>query len=144
MTILLLALAFLGLAALIAGWWGNRRRSKREGLREMEEDAPPTPVTERPEGCCGQHAVCEKDSLLAAVQREIEYFDDEELDAFRGRPSDNYTPDEAEAFREVLYTMRQDEVAGWVRSLTLRGVNLPDELKDEVILLVGSLRGNGQ
>lgn len=144
MTILLLALVFLGLAALIAGWWGNRRRSKRESLREMEEDAPPAPVTERPEGCCGQHAVCEKDSLLAAVQREIEYFDDEELDAFRGRPSDNYTPDEAEAFREVLYTMRQDEVAGWVRSLTLRGVNLPDELKDEVILLVGSLRGNGQ
>ena len=32
----------------------------------------------RPEGCCGQHIVCEKDSLLAAVSTEIEYYEDEE------------------------------------------------------------------
>ena len=33
-----------------------------------------------------------------------------------------------------------EEVAGWVRSLQLRGVALPDELKDDVILLVGERR----
>ena len=30
--------------------------------------------------CCGQHEVCERDSLLAAVSKKIEYYDDEELD----------------------------------------------------------------
>ena len=91
--------------------------------------------------CCGQHEVCEKESLLAAVSKEIEYYEDEELDRFRGRAGDAYLPDEIEEFREVLYTMREDEVAGWVRSLQLREVELPDDLKDEVCMIVGELRG---
>ena len=36
--------------------------------------------------------------------------------------------------------MRAEEVAGWVRSLRLRGVALPDALRDEVFLLVGEVR----
>ena len=79
--------------------------------------------------CCGQHEVCEKESLLAAVSKEIEYYEDEELDRFRGRAGDAYLPDEI------------DEVAGWVRSLQLREVELPDDLKDEVCMIVGELRG---
>lgn len=86
--------------------------------------------------CCGLHEVCEKESLRAAASQGIEYYEDEELDRFRGRTT--YTEDEIEEFREVLYTMRTDEVAGWLRSLELRQVNLPDELKDEAFLLVNS------
>ncbi len=41
---------------------------------------------------------------------------------------------------DILYTMRDDEVAGWVRSLQLRGVPLPDALKDEVFLIIGERR----
>lgn len=141
MQILLLALLVLGGVALLAGWWLDRRARHRRAATGEADDTATVVQPARPEGCCGQHEVCEKESLLAAVQREVEYFDDEELDAYRGRSSDAYSPDEADAFREVLYTMRQQEVPGWVRSLTLRGINLPDELKDEVILLVGSLRG---
>jgi len=85
------------------------------------------------ESCCGLHEVCEKKSLLAA-NPDIEYYEDEELDRFRGRTA--YTEEEVEEFREVLYTMRTDEVPGWLRSLELRRVNLPDELKDEVFLIV--------
>lgn len=66
----------------------------------------------------------------------IEYFEDEELDAYRGRVSDSYTPSEVDDFEEVLTTMRPSEVADWVRSLQLRGVELPDELKDEVMMLI--------
>ena len=95
----------------------------------------------RPEGCCGQHEVCEKESLLAAVSQDIVYYDDEELDRFRGRESHCYTPQEVEEFEEILTTMRDDEVAGWVRSLQLRGVALPDDLKDQVLLIVGERRG---
>ena len=31
--------------------------------------------------------------------------------------------------------MREDEVAAWSRSLVLRGINLPDQLRDELIML---------
>lgn len=133
MEILIYALIALFVIALLAGsirlWWYRRRG---EDVPEIQEP--------RPEGCCGQHEVCEKESLLAAVSRDIEYYDDEELDAFRGRPSDEYTNEEVEQFQDVLYTMRSEEVAGWVRSLQLRGVNLPDELKDEVFMIVGERR----
>lgn len=99
------------------------------------------PVVEaRPAGCCGQHEVCEKESLLAAVSQDIEYYDDEELDRFRCRESDEYTDAEIDEFEEVFSTLRSEEVAGWVRSLQLRGINLPDALKDDVILVVGERR----
>jgi hypothetical protein len=39
--------------------------------------------------------------------------------------------------------MREDEVAGWVRSLQLREVELPDALKDEVCMIVGERREGG-
>lgn len=86
------------------------------------------------------HEVCEKESLLAAVSKEVEYYEDEELDRFRGRDGADYSGDEIEEFRYVLETMREDEVAGWCRSLQLRGVTLPEVLKDEVIMIVGELR----
>ena len=90
--------------------------------------------------CCGMHEVCEKESLLAAVSKEVEYYEDEGLDRFRGRDGAEYSSDEIEEFRYVLETMREDEVAGWCRSLQLRGVALPEALKDEVIMIVGELR----
>ena len=74
--------------------------------------------------------------MMEAATQPIEYFEDEELDAFRGRPSDSYTDDEVEMFADTLYTMRHDEVAAWCRSLNLRGIQLPDQLKDEVVMLV--------
>lgn len=86
--------------------------------------------------CCGQHEVCEKESLLSDGVSEENYYEDEELDRFRGRTS--YSEEEVEEFREVLYTMRTDEVAGWVRSLELRRVPLPDELKDEIYIILNS------
>lgn len=90
--------------------------------------------------CCGQHETCEKDSLLAAVSKQIEYYDDEDLDRFRGYPSDGYTEEEIEEFRNVMFTMQEVEVAGWCRSLQLRGIEFPDELKDELFLIVGERR----
>ena len=84
--------------------------------------------------CCGMHEVCEKESLRAA-QEDIEYYEDEELDRFRGRTA--YSEEEVEEFREVLYTMRTDEVPGCLHSLELRRIDLPNELKDEVLLIVG-------
>lgn len=86
--------------------------------------------------CDGTSTKCEQECMMEAATEDIEYFDDEELDEFAGRQSDSYDEQEVEHFSEVLHTMRQDEVQAWCRSLTLRGISLPDELKDEVIMLI--------
>lgn len=135
---LILLILGLGIVAAIAGlvrqWWLS------EQLRAGKIEEMPQIVEAAEAGCCGQHEVCEKDSLLAAVSKEIEYYDDEELDRFATRESDSYTDAEIEEFDEVFSTLRSEEVAGWVRSLQLRGINLPDALKDDVILVVGERR----
>ncbi len=89
-----------------------------------------------PTGCCGQHAVCEHDLKLQAATQPIEYYDDEELDVFKGIPSDAYSSEDIFLFEDILHTMWQSDVAGWLRSLQLRGISLPDPLKDEVMLIL--------
>ncbi|MBR1593968.1 MAG: hypothetical protein IJ659_09510 [Alloprevotella sp.] len=73
------------------------------------------------------------DELLAA---EPEYYDDEELDRYRGRPADLYGDAEVMEFEEVLTTMRPDEVHGWLRSLSQRGIELPASLRDMAFMLI--------
>ena len=85
--------------------------------------------------CTGENSKCEQDCMLEAAVRDIEYFDDEELDVYARRPSCDYSDDEAEQFRQVFETMRQEPPAAWCRSLNLRGIELPDQVKDEVMLL---------
>lgn len=128
----------MGIVAMILGYFRNRSLEKKLERGEISEMPSIKQVQDME--CCGQHEVCEKESLLAAVSKEIEYYNDEELDRFRGRTSDEYTDEEIDEFRDVLYTMRDYEVAGWVRSLQLRAVELPDSLKDEVFLIVGERR----
>lgn len=137
MWILIVILIGVALFGLVAGYFYNRNIQKKIDRGEMEE-APPI-VTVDSE-CCGQHQICEKESLLAAVSKQIEYYDDEELDRFKGRPSDGYSEEEIEEFRDILYSMQEVDVAGWSRSLQLRGIELPDELKDELFLIVGERR----
>ena len=134
---ILTALVVAAVIAFVAGSLRNRSLKKKLAQGEIRE--MPT-VVQPPQECCGQHEVCEKESLLAAVSKKVEYYDDEELDRFRGHSSDGYSEEEIEEFREVMYTCKEDEVAGWSRSLQLRGIELPDELKDELFLIVGERR----
>lgn len=140
MWILIISLVVVVAVAAAAGLWRNRRlrrQMERGEIQEMPE------VKNVDSECCGQHEVCEKESLLAAVSRGVEYYDDEELDRYIGTAPETYSPEQEEEFRDVLYTMRDDEVAGWVRSLQLRGIALPDGVKDEVFLIIGERRSGG-
>ena len=74
--------------------------------------------------------------LLQANTQKPEYYDDEELDAFRGRPSDQYTDEEAAQFSYVAETMRTEEIDGWLHSLTMRGIALPAQVKTEIVALM--------
>lgn len=123
-----------GIIAAITGFFDSRKR-RSSADNETEATAPAVPAE-----CCGQHEVCERDSRLTAASKNIEYYEDEELDVYRGAKPDRYREKEVEEFREVLYTLREAEVAGWLRSLQLRGINLPEQLKDEALLIMEERR----
>ncbi|WP_455496793.1 phospholipase [Coprobacter sp.] len=135
-------LASIIVLGFIAAWLDKRYKRKLKQKVESGEIPKLPSIKDQDSECCGMHEICEKESLLAAVSKEIEYYDDEELDRFKGKNSDCYNTDEISEFREVLYTLRSEEVAGWVRSLQLRGIELPDPLKDEVLLIIGERREN--
>lgn len=137
MWILVVVLIGVILFGLTTGYFYNRNFQKKISNGELKKEPSVKTINDE---CCGQHQICEKESLLAAVSKQIEYYDDEELDSFKGRSSDTYTSKEIEEFRDILYTMKEEEVAGWSRSLQLRGIELPDELKNEVFLIVGERR----
>jgi hypothetical protein len=135
--VILSGLLLLGIVAAIAGYF---RQKKLLGMLERGEISEMPEVRETDGECCGQHEMCERDSLIAAVSKKIEYYDDEELDRFQGVEESQYREEEINEFREVLYTLRDVEVAGWLRSLQLRQINLPELLKDEAFLIVGERR----
>lgn len=138
MSYLIISLLALGALAFVAGLIVNHFKANNE----MDTDNMPSIKQVQDMECCGQHEVCEKESLLAAISKEIEYYNDEELDRFVGKRPEDYSENEEEEFRDVLYTMREDEVAGWVRSLQLRGVELPIGIRDEVLMIVGDRRNS--
>ena len=86
--------------------------------------------------CDGTDDKCEQVCMMEAATREIEYYDDEELNRFRGRQSNQYTDEEAEEFANILYTMQPQEAKGWNRSLILREINVPNQIKDELITMI--------
>ena len=92
MSYLIISLFVLGAIAFVLGYIRNRSLKKKLERGEITE-LPSIKQVEDME-CCGQHEVCERDSLLAAVSKEIEYYNDEELDRYRGIPAEEY-PDEA-------------------------------------------------
>lgn len=117
----------------------------RYSLSKATKPEPPT-VTSPPESdvCCGMHVTCEKDSLLAAVSGTIIYYDDEELDCYAGRDADDYTDEEIDRFRDVLLTLLPEDIAGWGRSIQLRGITLPAPVRDELLLIVAEARQSAE
>lgn len=132
MTVALILLALLlGVGLLL---WLHDRMTRSDADKQ-------SPVQQQqPEECCGMHITCERDSLLASVSPQIEYYDDEELDAFKDYDPEEYTDVEIELFRDVLLTMRPDDIAGWARSLQLRNVPLPPVVRDELLMIVAEAR----
>ena len=129
MLYLVIALIALGVIAAILGLLSHNK----DGSSDVISNSTATCAT-----CNGNDPRCEQECMMEAATKPIEYCDDEELDKFKERQSDSDTDDEAEMFREVLYTMKTEEVKDWCRSLTLRRVSLPDQVKDEVMLIIAN------
>lgn len=131
---ILIALAVVGTILYIL----HRRDMSRNATEQSAEQEDP--ATQNDDECCGMHITCEKDSLLASVSSAIEYYDDEELDRFRGREADSYDDNEIEEFRNVLLTLLPHDIAGWGRSIQLRGITLPTAVREELLMIVAEAR----
>ena len=131
--IVLSLFAITGIIAIVGTEIRERRRRKR--LANGEELAEPS------QECCGQHLVCERESLLNS-SAEIEYYDDEELDALANRSGDDYDESELKICEDVFYSLREEDVAGWCRSLQLRSIELPEQIRDAALLIVRERRSS--
>lgn len=126
MPYLIIGLVALGLLTALFTWVAQRKDTTEE---------PPITTHGDCSSCNGTDTRCEQTCMMEAATKDIEYFDDEELDEYKGRPSDQYTDDETEQFAEVLETLQPQEVKPWGRSLVLRGINMPNGIKDEFATL---------
>jgi hypothetical protein len=125
-----LVLLFIAVTSLIMVLTWLKRKKQSEEVKinyEMDEE------------CCGAHEVCDKDSLLN-TDAVIVYYDDEELDELKGIDPANYTADQEKQLSEVFYTLRESDVAGWLRSLQTRCIQLPAGLKEEALLIIRERR----
>jgi hypothetical protein len=80
--------------------------------------------------CCGAHEICEFDESIFK-EEVIIYFDDEELDELRNVRETDFTPEQIDQLREVLYTLRTEEISKWLISLGRRHIHLPAILQQE-------------
>ena len=120
-----------------------RKRRDRESCdvspSQDKKKEEPCAVDADPMACgsCGTQDECAKKRQLTAWETQKLYFDDEELDRYKGMAADGYSEEAVEEFREVLYTMQPAEVTDWVNCLQLRGIELPVSLREETIMLMG-------
>ena len=110
-------------------------------VRKVNRETPVVETKEIPDDCCGAHAVCERDTLLTKTD-EIIYFDDEELDQLSGVRADSMTDSQRTMVEEVFFTLREQDVAGWLRSLQLRNIELPDDIREQALFIVAERREN--
>lgn len=127
---------FITLGVLIAILYEVRERQRQKkalaGETMPDMNAPD-------DGCCGEHLVCERETLLQ-TNAEIVYYDDEELDALAGIAPEQYTPEQVDAIQHVFATLQERDVPGWCRSMQLRNIALPLDIREEALFIVRERR----
>ena len=76
----------------------------------QHDGAEATPPAASCGTCGGTNTKCEQECMMEAATREIEYYDDEELDRYRGRRSDEYTDDEVHEFADRILLMHNGKI----------------------------------
>lgn len=145
--VILAAMIVIGLILFITDVIFYRRKKREEAggeslsaeEKETSEETPQGETAGHGDYCCGTHLICEKTSLLP-LSEEIIYYDDEELDRFKGREPESYTLAEEEEFRDVMLTLMAKDVAGWARSITQREIALPLSVREELLMIINEQR----
>lgn len=140
--IILLAILVIGGAIV---WLIDRlfyaRKAQEDGATATDE------AEEQPaqQGCvdesCGIRSICPSEQILAGeCKPQVTYYDDEELDRFAGRGDEDYTAEEEEQWRDVLYTLLPGDLIGWGQSIKHRGLTMPAAIRDEFLQLAAEHR----
>ena len=124
----------LGIAILVIFEIRARKEQKANSEQSEAADSRET-ASDSDDGCCGEHLVCERETLLQ-TNAKVEYYDDEDLDALIGIPAEDYTAEQYQMIREVFDTLQSKDVPGWVRSIQLRNIQLPLDIREEALLIV--------
>lgn len=117
---------------------GGRSAQGSDGAAVAQQGGQTAPRSDDGE-CCGQHLVCERESLLQ-TDAEVEYYDDEELDVLAGIAPENYTLAQHDSIEDVFSTLQERDVPGWVRSMQLRNIALPPDIREQALLIVRERR----
>ena len=128
----------LGIAILIIFEVRARKQQRSDSERSTASsvnDLQQSDLSSSDDGCCGEHLVCERETLLQ-TNAKVEYYDDEELDSLIGIPAEDYTEEQYQMIREVFNTLQAKDVPGWVRSIQLRNIQLPLDIREEALLIV--------
>ena len=128
----------LGIAILIIFEIRARKQQRSDSEQSTESsvnDLQQSDLSSSDDGCCGEHLVCERETLLQ-TNAKVEYYDDEELDSLIGIPAEDYTEEQYQMIREVFNTLQAKDVPGWVRSIQLRNIQLPLDIREEALLIV--------
>lgn len=143
--VLLAALLAVG-AVLYAADRLGRSKGGSEAESGTQPESEPSAADTCTDACCGVNEVCPSQMILEGESGrcEVVYYDDEELDAYRGRAAADYTPAEVDQFRDVLYTLLPSDLMGWQRSLKRRGIAMPQPIHDEFIMLYNERQPGGQ
>jgi len=129
MWVLIIILVLFGLVLMLTTYISRRKKTVETEIT-INEDGE----------CCGAHEVCDRESLLSA-DANVEYFDDENLDALADVQPEKFTDDQLNQLSDVFYTLRESDVAAWLRSLQVRRIQLPLELREQALLIVSERRG---
>jgi hypothetical protein len=113
----------------------QQRSDSEQSTASSVNDLQQSDLSSSDDGCCGEHLVCERETLLQ-TNAKVEYYDDEELDTLIGIPAEDYTDEQYQMIREVFNTLQAKDVPGWVRSIQLRNIQLPLDIREEALLIV--------
>lgn len=117
-------------------WLHDRHTRRRDAQGHLVPDEVVEPGQTCSDDCCGTHEVCPSEQLLRGELCDITYYDDQELDDYRGRSADDYTATELDQWRDVLYTLQPADRLGWERSIKRRGIVMPQPIRDELLMLL--------
>ena len=102
-----------------------KRSAKTEPVQEPIEE--PRQIAS---DCCGAHEICEFGES-EFNEEIITYFDDEELDELRNVRESDLTARQIDDLREVLYTLRSEEISKWLVNIGRLHIHLPVILQQE-------------
>ena len=124
----ILGIIIIAVVALAVIRFRKKEQTNITGVEpEKESETEPRQIAS---DCCGAHEICEFNES-EFNEEIITYFDDEELDELRNVRESDLTSENIDDLREVLYTLRTEEISKWLISIGRRHIHLPAILQQE-------------